>query len=152
MLGFPSLNKTLWNGLDLCRKGMDSTLCSWSYKVHLIPNGPWFVFFWNWEVFIGVEHYRNTFVWWLFKSKKVSNGIPWVVEILEHCSFIVFAFGSKLCFFWKVIGRDELSPPEYSFHRCRTSREVEGCGANPNTIGLEKYSGERDYNTNNNNT
>jgi hypothetical protein len=36
---------------------------------------------------------------------------------------------------------DELSTPEFSFHRCRASREVEGHGANPNTISPEKYNG-----------
>jgi hypothetical protein len=43
----------------------------------------------------------------------------------------------------------------HSFHTCRTSRELEERGANPGTIGPEKYNGgERDYNSDstNNNT
>jgi hypothetical protein len=50
-------------------------------------------------------------------------------------------------FFLKAHQGDELSPPEYSFHGCRTGREVEGRGANPNTIGAEKYSGKREITT-----
>jgi hypothetical protein len=50
-------------------------------------------------------------------------------------------------FFEKVTSGDELSPPEYSFHRYRTSREMEGRGANPNIIDPERYSGEREITT-----
>jgi hypothetical protein len=37
---------------------------------------------------------------------------------------------------------DELSPPKFSFHICRASREVEERGANPDTISSKKYNGE----------
>jgi hypothetical protein len=61
------------------------------------------------------------------------------------------AFGFRL--FLKGHRADELSTPEFSFHRCRASREVEGHGANPNTISPEKYNGGREnYNSNSNNT
>jgi hypothetical protein len=56
-----------------------------------------------------------------------------------------FAF---MIFFERSPG-DELSPPEFTFHRCRTSREVEGRGAKPDTISPEKYNGGgRNYNSN----
>ena len=49
------------------------------------------------------------------------------------------------CFFLKFTG-GELSPPDFSFHKYQTSREVEGRGANPDSISPEKYNGGgRDY-------
>jgi hypothetical protein len=45
-------------------------------------------------------------------------------------------------FFLKRSPGDELSPPEFSFHRCRASREVEERDANPDTMSSKKYNGE----------
>jgi hypothetical protein len=97
--------------------------------------------------------------WWrriaslLGGRRKIDTRVTVIRSPLHHLSTpeiqvsVIARASLALIVFLEVTEGDELSPPEYSFHRCRASQKEEGRGANLNTIGPEKdKGGERDYN------